>query len=129
MVKSLSQVSRMEKWGLGIRRAGRPPARRNRDELLGPEGNFLESLLLQSQGLDTYQRLHPLVERLLARLNKREAEILRMHYGIEDGFPKTWKEIGSRFQLSPAQACEMAGKALEKLHFVVTCRMHAIGNN
>jgi hypothetical protein len=87
---------------------------------------LLESVLPKGHCSDTYKRLHPFIEKLLSRLDKREAAILRMRYGIEDGYPKTWREISSRFQLSSEEAHELSEKAIAKLLFILTCRTHAL---
>lgn len=113
----------------GLEHASPRPVNRLKVDAPGRRGDVFDALLLKSQEVDTYERLHPLVEKLLSRLSKREARILSMRYGIDDGYPKTWKEIGKRFHMSPEETCDQARKALTKLYFIVTCRLQIAMNN
>jgi RNA polymerase sigma factor (sigma-70 family) len=61
-------------------------------------------------------RLQKMVETLLeVALTDREAEILRMRYGLDDGFPKTLDEIGARFQVTRERVRQIETKVGRKL--------------
>lgn len=92
-----------------------PPLRRGR--------TLLDSLLLQGRGEDSYDKLHPFVEALLCKLEPRDAEIVRMRYGIDDGFPKTWRQVARRFSLSPEEARIISKRALRRLLRILTLNL------
>lgn len=52
---------------------------------------------------------------LLGTLNYREREILKLRYGLEDGFTYTLEEIGRIFKLSRERARQIETQALAKL--------------
>lgn len=91
---------------------------------------LLDSLVPDApRGGANYERLHPFVESLLSRLEKREADVLRKQYGVDDGYPKTWQEISVLMQISPTDARELSEKALSKLLFILTCRSQVPSRN
>jgi hypothetical protein len=98
-----------------VRWSEEPPHRRGR--------TLLDSLLLQGRGEDSYDKLHPFVEALLRKLEPRDAEIVRMRYGIDDGFPKTWKQVARRFSLSPEEARIISKRALRRLLRILTMNL------
>jgi RNA polymerase primary sigma factor len=55
------------------------------------------------------------VERMLATLNKREAEIIRLSFGIGTGQKATLEEIGEKFKLTRERIRQIKEKALRKL--------------
>ena len=55
------------------------------------------------------------VETVLKTLEQREAQVLRMHYGLGDGDPMTLQEIGRRFQLTKERVRQIKELALRKL--------------
>jgi len=61
-------------------------------------------------------RLQKMIETLLdVTLTEREAEILRMRYGLDDGIPKTLDEIGGRFQVTRERVRQIETKVSRKL--------------
>ncbi|MBI4584212.1 MAG: sigma-70 family RNA polymerase sigma factor [Planctomycetes bacterium] len=61
-----------------------------------------------------------LIEKLLTLLDERDAKILRMRYGLENGDPMTLKEIGERVNLSRERVRQIENEALKKLYYILT---------
>lgn len=55
------------------------------------------------------------VEHVLGTLEDREAQVLRMHFGLGDTDPMTLEQIGSRFKLTKERVRQIKEKALSKL--------------
>jgi RNA polymerase primary sigma factor len=53
---------------------------------------------------------------LLSRIDQREAEILRLRFGLEDGQPLTLKEIGEKVGLTRERVRQIENEALRKLN-------------
>jgi len=72
-----------------------------------PEQDFLDS--------DERSR----IKELLASISDREAQVLRMRYGLEDHSPMTLGEIGARLGLTRERIRQIESRALAKLHAVL----------
>lgn len=96
--------------------------RRHRDTLLG-------WLVFQKGDSDTYQALRPVVDDLLAHLEPREADVLRLRFGIDDGYPESREEISRRLGLSAWQVEELEERALAKLHQTVVASYFGMSRN
>lgn len=55
------------------------------------------------------------VEALLEKLPEREAEVLRLRFGLRDGKPRTLKAIADRFQVSRERIRQIEKRALRRL--------------
>jgi RNA polymerase primary sigma factor len=87
----------------------------------GEEGWSIEEMLMDSRGKapddemgetdDLKQVMH-----LLARMDPREATVLRMRFGLDDEEPKTLKEIGERLGLTRERVRQIENEALAKLN-------------
>jgi RNA polymerase primary sigma factor len=55
------------------------------------------------------------IDRALATLTKREAQILRLYYGLGYEHPMTLEEIGERFNLTRERIRQIKEKALQRL--------------
>lgn len=55
------------------------------------------------------------LDRALGALETREAEILRLYFGLEDDHPLTLEEIGGRFGITRERVRQIKEKALRKL--------------
>jgi RNA polymerase primary sigma factor len=74
-------------------------------------------------GPDEISDLHLLnekLERLLRFLPAREARILRLRYGLEDGEARTLKQIGDIFGLSRERIRQMEQRSLHRLRRIAT---------
>jgi RNA polymerase primary sigma factor len=58
------------------------------------------------------------IESSLATLTKREAEILRLYFGLGHEHPLTLEEIGERFNLTRERIRQIKEKALRRLRHV-----------
>jgi RNA polymerase primary sigma factor len=61
------------------------------------------------------ESFNKLMNELLSNLKEREAEVLKMRYGIEDGKPKTLQEISEKMGISKERVRQIEKRAMEKL--------------
>ena len=55
------------------------------------------------------------LDRVLATLNEREREVLKLRFGLEDGYPRTLEEVGHIFEVTRERIRQIEAKALKKL--------------
>ena len=55
------------------------------------------------------------LKRALQNLNRREAEVINLHYGLDDGLPMSLQSIGYRFSLSEERVRQIRSNAMKKL--------------
>lgn len=55
------------------------------------------------------------IKRALRNLNKKEAEVIRLHYGLDSGLPMSLQSIGHRFSLSEERVRQIRSNAIKKL--------------
>ncbi|MHC4777626.1 MAG: sigma-70 family RNA polymerase sigma factor [Planctomycetota bacterium] len=55
------------------------------------------------------------LHRLLEGIGERDADVLRMRYGLNDGEPMTLKEIGKRMKLTKERVRQIESQAIRKL--------------
>jgi len=53
--------------------------------------------------------------KLLQTLTEREAQILKLRFGLEGSHPHTLEEVGKRFHVTRERIRQIEGKALNKL--------------
>jgi RNA polymerase sigma factor (sigma-70 family) len=63
----------------------------------------------------TVHSLHHALRDGLRRLGRREADVLRLHYGLDGTPPRTLESIGRRWKLSGERVRQMERNALQKL--------------
>src|SRR5439155_283446 len=56
------------------------------------------------------------IYQLLGKIDQREAEILRLRFGLDDGQPLTLKEIGEKVGLTRERVRQIENEALRKLN-------------
>ena len=55
------------------------------------------------------------IARMLAHLDPREREVLRMRYGLDRGEPRTLEEVGAHFDLTRERIRQIEARAISKL--------------
>jgi len=71
-----------------------------------------EELFFNSTETDT-------IEWLLAAIDERDAEVLRMRFGLRSGEPMTLKEIGETLGLSRERVRQIESEALRRLNYIL----------
>ncbi len=66
--------------------------------------------------IDTYEKEK--LRDLLKVINKRDASILRMRYGLDNGEPMKLKDIGGEFNISKERVRQIEKSALRKLNYI-----------
>lgn len=61
------------------------------------------------------QELDEMIQKMLSSLNPRQQEILKLHFGLEDGRIYSLEEIGKKLGISKERARQIERQALEKL--------------
>jgi RNA polymerase primary sigma factor len=88
------------------------------DQVVGAEGEeTLEELVADSTALSPEREalrllFHDELERVLDSLSAREAFALRLHYGVEDGCPYTFAEVGRIMKISRERARQLVRQGL-----------------
>ncbi len=59
------------------------------------------------------------IRRLLEGIGEREADVLRMRYGLENGEPMTLKEIGKQLALTKERVRQIEKQAIRKLKHIL----------
>ena len=86
-------------------------------------GMFVEDVNSPSPGQTAYQNLlAEKVEEVLATLSPREARILRLRFGMENGTTYTLEEVGDKFGLTRERIRQIEGKALRRLRYPMRSR-------
>ncbi len=62
------------------------------------------------------------IEEALDQLTPRERDVLKMRYGLDDGYPHTLEEVGRHFQVTRERIRQIEAKALKKLRHPARCR-------
>ncbi|MGO8671602.1 MAG: RNA polymerase sigma factor RpoD [Capsulimonadaceae bacterium] len=70
----------------------------------------------------TYIMLREKIEEALDQLTPRERDVLKMRFGLDDGYPHTLEEVGKHFQVTRERIRQIEAKALKKLRHPTRCR-------
>jgi RNA polymerase primary sigma factor len=86
-------------------------------------GMFVEDQDTPSPSQLTFQKmLGEKLEEVLATLSPREARILRLRFGLENGKAYTLEEVGEKFGLTRERIRQIEGKALRRLRHPMRSR-------
>jgi RNA polymerase primary sigma factor len=86
-------------------------------------GEFLEDQSTQSVMSSASQGLlREKIESLLKTLTYREREIIRLRYGLGDGYTYTLEEVGRIFRVTRERVRQIEAKAVKKLQHPVRCK-------
>jgi len=81
-----------------------------------PLGDFIEDAEATDAETTVISRLlHDDLRRVLATLDEREQQVIRMRYGLDDGQPRTLDQIGRRFGLSRERVRQIEREVMAKL--------------
>jgi RNA polymerase primary sigma factor len=79
-------------------------------------GDFIEDKRAISPANATaYTILKEEMDNILNTLTEREKRVLRLRFGIGDGYPRTLEEVGSIFNVTRERVRQIEAKALRKL--------------
>jgi len=79
-------------------------------------GSFIEDQSTPTPAQSAYQNLlHERVEDVLGTLTAREARILRLRFGLQNGRSYTLEEVGQMFGLTRERIRQIEGRALRRL--------------
>jgi RNA polymerase primary sigma factor len=86
-------------------------------------GEFLEDHRDEDPLYETNQQaLKARIEEAMQGLNYREREILRLRYGLADGYAYTLEEVGRIFSVTRERVRQIESKAVRKLQQPYRCR-------
>jgi RNA polymerase primary sigma factor len=86
-------------------------------------GSFIEDHSTPTPTQSAYQNLlRERVEEVLGTLTAREARILRLRFGLQNGRSYTLEEVGQKFGLTRERIRQIEGKALRRLRHPVRSR-------
>lgn len=79
-------------------------------------GNFIENDSVPTPAESTHTHLlNEKIEELLSTLTPREARILRLRFGLQNGKSYTLEEVGKKFGLTRERIRQIEGRALRRL--------------
>ena len=78
-------------------------------------GNFIENDQPSPSQTTHNKMLHEKIEEMLGTLTPREARILRLRFGLQNGRTYTLEEVGKKFGLTRERIRQIEGRALRRL--------------
>jgi RNA polymerase primary sigma factor len=86
-------------------------------------GDFIEDNSVESPvKAATHEMLKEKIEHILRTLTFREREIIKLRYGIGDGYTYTLEEVGRIFKVTRERVRQIEAKAVRKLQHPVRSR-------
>jgi len=86
-------------------------------------GDFIEDESAESPvSAATHEMLKDKIDRVLSTLSYREREIIKLRYGIGDGYTYTLEEVGKIFKVTRERVRQIEAKAVRKLQHPVRSR-------
>ncbi|MCK4649087.1 sigma-70 family RNA polymerase sigma factor, partial [bacterium] len=79
-------------------------------------GDFIEDEKAVSPAKATaFSLFQEQIREVLSTLSEREAKVLRLRFGLDDGTPRTLEEVGTVFHVTRERVRQIEAKALRKL--------------
>ncbi len=69
----------------------------------------------------TFTLLREKIDEALTSLTPRERDVLKMRFGLDDGYPHTLEEVGRHFEVTRERIRQIEAKALKKLRHPSKC--------
>ncbi len=86
-------------------------------------GDFIEDDSQEAPAMSaTHEMLKQRIEQVLKSLTYREREIIKLRYGIGDGYTYTLEEVGRIFKVTRERVRQVEAKAIRKLQHPVRAR-------
>lgn len=86
-------------------------------------GDFIEDKNSKNPSDEViYIKLKELIEKTLDSLNPREADVIRLRYGISHDSDHTLEEVGQKFQVTRERIRQIEAKAIKKLKHITRRR-------
>ena len=109
---SIDKIKKVESVSQYTASLERPFGEEDEDTL----GDFIEDPSSPSPTKETFRMfLKEQLARALEQLDEREREILKLRYGLEDGHPRTLKDVSLKFNITRERVRQIEIKAIEKL--------------
>jgi len=109
---SIDKIKKVESVSQYTASLERPIGEEDEDTL----GDFIEDPSSPSPTKETFRMfLREQLGRALEQLDEREREILKLRYGLEDGHPRTLKDVSLKFNITRERVRQIEIKAIEKL--------------
>jgi RNA polymerase primary sigma factor len=109
---SIDKIKKVESVSQYTASLERPIGEQDEDTL----GDFIEDPSSPSPTKETFRMfLREQLARALDQLDEREREILKLRYGLEDGHPRTLKDVSLKFNITRERVRQIEIKAIEKL--------------
>jgi RNA polymerase primary sigma factor len=109
---SIDKIKKVESVSQYTASLERPFGEEDEDTL----GDFIEDPSSPSPTKETFRMfLKEQLCRALDQLDEREREILKLRYGLEDGHPRTLKDVSLKFNITRERVRQIEIKAIEKL--------------
>jgi RNA polymerase primary sigma factor len=115
MKESPAKIQQMMRWASRPLSLEQPVGDEGEMEL----GDFVEDdNIVQPEEMTDANLLNDTIEYLLSGLTAREARILRLRYGLQDGQTRTLHEVAEKFGLSRERIRQIEREALAKIRLV-----------
>ena len=86
-------------------------------------GDFIEDVTAESPiNTATHEMLKERLRDVLKTLTYREREIIKLRYGLEDGYTYTLEEVGKIFKVTRERVRQIEAKAVKKLQHPIRAR-------
>ncbi|MDY0368650.1 MAG: sigma-70 family RNA polymerase sigma factor, partial [Bacteroidales bacterium] len=88
--------------------------------LIQDEDNTMYDVLKSEEAITPetellYESLRKEIDRAISTLTQREANVIRLYFGLNGGHPMTLEEIGEQFDLTRERVRQIKEKAIRRL--------------